>query len=114
MDGNTVLIIVVVVLALLALAGMILYRQRGDVNFKLFGIEFGFRGENPAPKQPDAPAPAHNAPAGEAGGVKIEEAKAGGGILAEASDGGGVQMKKVEAGDDIIASASKSDTDPKA
>ena len=127
MDGNISVIIIVVVLALLALAGMLLYRQRGSVNFKIFGIEMGFKGENPVPEQADAPAPAHNAPAGEsarpaesrnrldtAGGVTIEDAKAGGGILAEDSTGGGVKMKGVEAGDDIIASSSKPGAAPKA
>ena len=61
-----------------------------------------------------APMPAlmhtHDAPASESlGGVRIEDAKAGGGVLAEASDGGGVQMKGVEAGEDIIASSTLGD-----
>ena len=121
MDGNISVIIIVVILALLALAGMILYRQKGSVNFKVFGIEMGFKGENPSPEQADALAPAHNARPTESrtrldttSGVSIEDAKAGGGILAEDSTGGGVRMKGVEAGDDIIASSSKPGDAPKA
>ena len=126
MDGNTQ-IIIVVVLALLALAGMILYRQKGSVNFKIFGIEMGFKGENPAPKQADAPAPAHNAQAGDAAqpaesrirldaraGISIEDAKAGEDILLDASDGGGVTAKGLEAGGGILAASSKHDDSPKA
>ena len=124
MDGNTQIIIAFIFAAVvLGLA----WRFRGKIkaSIKFLGAEVSVEGENPA--QADAPAPAHNAQAPEsaqpaesrtrldtAGGVTIEDAKAGGGILAEDSTGGGVKMKGVEAGDDIIASSSKPGAAPKA
>ena len=130
MDGNTQ-IIIVIIFAVVVL--VVVWRFRGKIkaSIKFLGAEVSVEGENPErritdPAEHDAPAPAHNAPAGEsarpaesriqadtAGGVSIEDAKAGGGILAEDSTGGGVKMKGVEAGDDIIATSSKPGADPK-
>jgi len=134
MDGNTTLIIIVVVFAVVILAWALLFRKKGKASIKVGDVEMSVEGENPEHRMAvaqdsvghDAHAPAHNAQAPESAqpaesrirldarpGVSIEDAKAGGGILAEDSTGGGVTMKGVEAGDDIIASSSKPGDSPK-
>jgi hypothetical protein len=105
MDTNVTLIIIVIIFALVVLAWALLFRKKGKASIKAGPVEMTVEGEN------QVPAPAHETPA--PGGVTIENARAGGGILAEASDGGGVRMKGVTAEEDILASASTPDDAPK-
>ncbi len=103
MDMNTTQIITIVIFALLVLVVALRFRKKLRASIKAGPVKLTVEGEN----HPPADAPESR------GGVRIEDAEAGGGILADASDGGGVSMKRVKAAEDILASASKPDA-PKA
>jgi len=105
MDTNVTLIIIVIIFALVVLAWALLFRKKGKASIKAGPVEMTVEEES-------------HATAAAIGGVTVEDvrsenARAGGGILAEASDGGGVRMKGVTAEEDILASASTPDDAPK-
>jgi hypothetical protein len=106
MDANTTLIIIVLVFGAIVLIWALLFRGKGKAEISAGPVKMSVEGES---------ADVDAATASDvSGGVAIEDARAGGGILAEADDGGGVTMKRVRAEDDIIATSSASSNAPKA
>ncbi len=116
MDGNTVFIIVVIVFAIVAVAGLLLYRRRGEVSLEVGGAKVSVKGEN-EPKaeatssqsktDPGAPAPTPGV------NVKRVESTAGG-LYAQDETGRGANVEDAKTRDDIIVTSSNPDADPKA
>ena len=116
MSTNTAVIIVVALLVIFAIGGFIVFRKRANVkiNSPLGSVDFS-ASNDPAPIQP---------------AIVVEDAKAGGGLLADEKTGRGVTVKRVAVQDDILISseapkgesetpkdeeeASKDETHPKA
>ena len=111
MDGNTTLIIVVI-FAILVVVFALLYRRRLRATIKMGPVQFDVDGESSTSPAMDAPDSDSDNVA--SGGIRIEDAETGGGILAEDNTGVGVNLKKVKAEDDIIATTNKPDDAPKA
>lgn len=76
--------------------------QAGEAKLDVQGENDPAPGKTPTATQPVAPA---NAPAAEMPGVNIQDAKSGGGILAEDKTGQGVNIERVETKGDILASS---------
>jgi len=109
MDSTTALVIIVVIFAVVALVAIWRYRHRIGIDIQAGPAKLGVQGEsdpapgkNPAEGQPVTPT---NAPVSDKPGVNIQDAKAGGGILAEDKTGKGVNIERVETKDDILASS---------
>ena len=99
---DTTSIIIMATLALIAVAGFLVFRKRGKVEVKgPLGIEFKLDASN----EQSAPSPA----------VKIDGAKSKAGrLVAEDNTGRGVDVKNVDVKDDILVSStpSKNGTQP--
>jgi hypothetical protein len=109
MNGTTALVIIVVIFAIIALAWMARYRRRGEAQIEVGGTKVSVKGENdPPPDKTIVPAQV-TAPASSLApdrpGINIQDAKSGGGILAEDKTGKGVNVERVETKDDILASS---------
>ena len=101
MDTNTAVIIVVALLVIFAIGGFIVFRKRANVkiNSPLGSVDFS-ASNDPLPTPP---------------AIVVEDATAGGGLLADDKTGRGVTAKRVNAQDDILISseAPKGETNPK-
>ena len=93
MDSTSLAIVIVIaLLVLVVIASFIVFRKQAKVkiNTPLGNLELDASNRTPAAPKP---------------GISIEDAEAGGGILAEDNNGGGVGIKRVKVADDIIATS---------
>ena len=102
MDGSTLAVISLGILALVALAFFAVFRGKGEVQLKVpGGVSVKAEGENPAP------------PASVPAGVRIKDAEAGRNLRAQSTGPGGVDLEKVKAKGDIDATSSPGTAGPK-
>ena len=98
MNGNTLVLLLVIIFAAVVITGFLFYRQSARARILGpggVGVEFEGRGRNPAaagPQPPAAPAP---------GSVTMEDIDSGGNVRAAAKTGGDVGMKRVSAAGDV-------------
>lgn len=99
---DTTSIIIVAILALIAVAGFLVYRRRGKVEINgPLGIGLKLDASN----EQSAPSPA----------VKVDGVKSkAGGLVAEDNTGRGVDVKNVEVKDDILVSSTPPKNETKA
>ena len=73
MDGNTTLIIIVVIFAIVILAWALLFRKKGKASIEVGGVEISVGDDNPSLEQVNDSAPAHNTSVPESGGDELKK-----------------------------------------
>lgn len=102
MDANIVVVVVVVIFALVTVAGFVAYRRHGSATLKAGPLQMEFTGE-----ESTAPAPGPK--------VKMTDVKAGKDVLAHDRTGSGVDLTRTTATrGDVKAIVDETGTDPKA
>ena len=117
MDGTTALIVIVLIFGAIILAVIWRYRHRIQASIDVGGASMSVSGENaPEPAAPtdQPPAPAAE-PASSQPGVRVSDVESSeGGVLADDKTGKGAVVERAKTKDDIIATSSPPDPDPKA
>lgn len=117
MDNNTLFLLLVIVLAIVIVAGFFLFRGRSKASIQAGPVKMNFEGASQTAGTESAKTTAPTRPA--AADVQVTNAKSSsGGAYVTDDAGGSIRVDQVEVKDDIIVSRSDKtgdkDTSPKA